>query len=675
MPASQPTESAAHEQRLKRVEYMVEAIFDGMTGGRSRGQAERTSRSAGIPWAGDLVGLPPPEQEGKVSPSASDTCRVLYAALPSQKDLSILFGTGRAAIYVQAICNSYSELFHEGKARPSSTLSVLPSVTAHPVVLARKLLQIALCIQQLDSSFDRTTLDLGGRDVHDARTFYVSLASSTVTCHHELLDSVEGLECLIYESVYLVNCGSLRRALVVLRGAATLAQLMGLHRRVVPLPPKQHDPATHASLHVVWAHIAFLERYVSLLLGMPTSITQTRFASKTKTADETHLQWMEKAQIDVFEHIIQRNIAGRYHDATTTRDIDQELNRMTHSVPEKWWVPMQLQPGMSEEEAMSAVIRAQSQIIHYNLLAVLHLPFLLRTGTDHHFDYNKSTCLYASREVLSRYIVFRSVVRVVFCCRPVDFCAFTAALALLLAHLDSHGSNPGHMLAHQRLSDRALIENVVGMLDELNELNHDELSRETAKLTRKLLELEEKCSQGGGTYRGRIPQEDEEGGVEVQQGPFQLDIPYFGTVKLAPEMAPVSQHTCVMSGSTLPSQGTRKVSMAGFASIPSMITSKPTRTALPNAVGESLAMTTDYNLPALQGEYDDSHHLHVSDQNPFFVCGPLAAFRPDIQSGYDTAMPDLMAGPDLWAFQGVDTVFFDSLIGGSVGDEFTWDNF
>ncbi|KAB5525548.1 hypothetical protein GE09DRAFT_473862 [Coniochaeta sp. 2T2.1] len=574
VPATEPPE---HEQRLKRVEYMVEAILDVMRGG-----SNRQASSDGGSWHMEAAqrSRDGPGIGCQVPPTTSSLSRMLHAALPSQQDVDTLFSTGRAALYVQVLCNSYSELFEEGKVRPSSAMSVLPPATAHPVVLAKKLLQIALCIQQLAPS----NINLDG-------TRYFTLASSMVTCHEELLDSVEGLECVVYEAAYLVNCGNLRRALIVLRRAATLAHLMGIHRSL--RLPKQHDPATHVSLTVIWAHVAFLERYVALLLGMPTSITGTQFASASPSKDETNSQWMERAQIDVFGLIIQRNMAGRYGSVT---EIDQELNRMANSVPEKWWSPMNVRPDMNEEEMMEELIRAQSQIIHYNLLTVLHLPYLLRTESD----YSKSTCLYASREVLTRYIGFRSVISSVFCCRPVDFCAFAAALALLLAHLDWSNS---HMLAHQRLSDIALIRSVVDKLDELNGLNHDELSREAAGLSRKLLDLEERCSQGEGAYYGSIADNKESSEDEV------LQIPYFGTVKL---------------------------SRMSFAS-PTAAISK-----LPNTTAEA----------------------------PLFVCGPLVAFRPD---GQDEMMPDLMAGPEDWAFQGVDTVFFDSLSGGGVGGGFGWD--
>ncbi len=71
---------------------------------------------------------------------------------------------------------------------------------------------------------------------------------------------------------------------------------------------------------------------------------------------------------------------------------------------------MDLRPDMRDDELMAVVIDSQMQIIHFNMVAVLHLPFLLRRDPDDcRLSYSKTTCTYASREVLNRYITFRSI--------------------------------------------------------------------------------------------------------------------------------------------------------------------------------------------------------------------------------------------------------------------------
>jgi hypothetical protein len=51
------------------------------------------------------------------------------------------------------------------------------------------------------------------------------------------------------------------------------------------------------------------------------------------------------------------------------------------------------------------------------------------------------------------------------------------------------------------------------------------------------------------------------------------------------------------------------------------------------------------------------------DQTFAHLDGGFGSFDP-----YDVAMPDIMASADDWAFQGVDTAFFDSLINGRTTD-------
>ena len=206
----------------------------------------------------------------------TDICRALYEALPSSNDIKHLIGTGRATIFLQALCNPYGELFGKSGPKQPTALFTIPFANSHPVLLARKLLQLSLCIQQLDTSFDRSCLSLGFCP-EDARDKYFNLASSTVTCHDELLDSLEGLECLLYEGVYLVNSGNLRRSLLCLRRASTLAQFMDMHHKTPSRRIKQHDPLTRVSGHFTWEHIAYLERYISLLLGLSSSITGPKF--------------------------------------------------------------------------------------------------------------------------------------------------------------------------------------------------------------------------------------------------------------------------------------------------------------------------------------------------------------------------------------------------------------
>ncbi|EXK27748.1 hypothetical protein FOXG_10247 [Fusarium oxysporum f. sp. lycopersici 4287] len=602
-----------------------------------------------------------------ILPEFADTCRTLHAALPSQQDANVLFGAGRAAIYLQLLCNPYSQLFDQGDWLPPSILSILPPITAHPVLLARKFLQLCLCIQQLDPSFNQGSLHLGV-GANEAMRRYYYLASSMVTCHDQLLDSLEGLECLIFEGAYLINCGNLRRALISLRRASTLAQFMGLHRKARHGALKQHDPATRVSGDVAWAHIAYLERYLSLLLDMSTSITNAKFSSEEKMAGQTDAEWLENVQIDICEQIINRNQRGDYNLADTQR-IDNLMNKIANSIPSNWWAPMNIRPDMSGDDVMSLVVNAQMQIVHYNLLTVLHLPYLLRKkDPDHRYDYNKTVCTYASRQVLSRYIPFRSIVRIVFCCRIVDFCALTASLTLLLAHLSGQSQDSTWLLTHQRLEDRALIEKTIDTLDELNRLNNDELTRETAKLARKLLALEADSAESGDTYSCGIVKETQDGN-DVGQGKrsFYLAIPYFGNVRLAPDVSPTRWPD--------PSPSTTQTDYS-YTTLTSAITTRLDSSASfeRTSMSSHIASSQSSDI-VLQPTQQQLQRLRISDEGHISpICTLTTAHQNQELETFDLPMPDVMADAAYWAFQGVDAAFFNSLINGQVADPDAWNS-
>lgn len=143
------------------------------------------------------------------------------------------------------------------------------------------------------------------------------------------------------------------------------------------------------------------------------------------------------------------------YDPDMTQKIDDMLNKLANNMPEIWWNPLDACSSMKPEEIMERVIHAQMQIIHYNMLTVLHLPHLFRADTlGQHFDYSRETCLYASREVLRQVSSSRSIIRIVYCCRLVDFCAFTAAMTLLLSDLLT--PKPTRQTSHQRIGERCV---------------------------------------------------------------------------------------------------------------------------------------------------------------------------------------------------------------------------
>ena len=584
--------------------------------------------------------------------------KAIHSAFPSQQTADWLVEAGYTYLWFHLVTNSYSGVYSTN-VLPAAVQSALPSVTSHPALLARALLQLALCLQRIDPDEDISGLELV-EPIKQLRARYVDLATSLVTTNEKLLDSVEGLQCLLLEGIYLINDGNLRRAWLCIRRATSLAQFMGFHR-AHPRAVRVLDPrTTRVSVPAIWFRLAYTDRYLSLLLSLPSSISSNAFASEEAMMGSTSTEKMDRVHAVIALRIIERNEADNYQEFATTQAIDYDLQRAAKTVPPAWWKIPELHAGLDGPTMTSDVLRGQTQIIHYNLLTIVHLPFMLRNGMERRYDYSKITSIYASREVLTRFIPFRAFVKVAYCCRLVDFCAFTASFALLLAHLDSHRNSYGDILSHQRLNDRALIEKAMETMDALNRVSGDTLSMQTGEVIRKLLAVEADAADGNNSYStSNVSEEDTTDG---QDPSFRLKIPYLGTVKIA-------RDTLIkLQAQTLTSTSLSNTSMASQALTPES----------PVANGQTLTQTVVdpsqiHNWqsalhPFGPAEHHQPHHQPAHDSSNL----PLISFQDD-GNGQLVTVPNLTADAEDWAFQGVDVTFFDSVLKGDMAEQMVWD--
>jgi hypothetical protein len=93
----------------------------------------------------------------------------------------------------------------------------------------------------------------------------------------ELIGSIEGLECVMIESVYQANIGNLRRSWMVSRRAMSIAQLMGLGRNQAQY--KVLDPKTKYHPKLMWFRIVLMDRYLCLMLGLSQGCLNRSMAS------------------------------------------------------------------------------------------------------------------------------------------------------------------------------------------------------------------------------------------------------------------------------------------------------------------------------------------------------------------------------------------------------------
>ncbi|KAJ5531669.1 Polyketide synthase KR [Penicillium freii] len=363
-----------------------------------------------------------------------------------------------------------------------------------------------------------------------------NLVIDLVITRDEFLGSIEGLECIMIDSMYQANIGSLRRSWVSNRKAMGIAQLMRLDRSNHRTQLEVLDPNTRCHPQIMWFRIVFLDRRLSLLLGLSQGSLDHSMASDVMLQTDTPMGRLERIHCVLSSNILERNASSSHsmpHDYSTMKILDLELQKAARGLPSKWWLVPTLNTGLTDSQALFwDTRRLFAQVLHYNLVNHLHLPYMLRSSSaGREYEFSRITCVNASREVLSRFVTLRRFNSIAYSCRTIDFLALMAAMTLLLAHLDSD-SEAENLLAHQYLSDRAMIEQAQENMQEVNSLNSDAMSAQSAELLRLLLAI------GSGPLDGsaRISVQGlatETVSVDQNDHVVTVNIPYFGIVRIS----------------------------------------------------------------------------------------------------------------------------------------------
>nr|AHV78250.1 ResR2 [Sarocladium zeae] len=612
--------------------------------------------------------------------------RYLHGSLPSRRDIERICAASRhVPIFAHELLTlSYPDLVSQQSLRASDGLLDIPPPTAHPIIVARYMLQLVIVLQNLHPELHEAISGLA----EPSRLMMerlARLAITHVTTDDSLLAGIEGLQCVMMESMWHANAGRLRRSWLAGRKAMNIAQLMGLNR---PNSQAHHytklDRKSSYDPQLMWFRIVLLDRHLCLMLGLPEGCHDRSMASDELLENDTPLGRLERTQCVLASRILERNEASSAsHQADITSSLDSELQKAARSLPSQWWLTPNLDVASSDPQATFwDTRRLFAQVLHYNLLNQLHLPYMLRgPSSNSNHEYSRITCVTASREVLSRFIILRSFNQVAYSCRTVDFLALMAAMTLLLAHLDSHihaTPSGGNLLAHQYHSDRAMVEQAQEHMKEIHRLNSDVLSAQSADLLAQLLAIDVNSSGDASQKTVRVV------GIDQDQTPSDQDerviasvpIPYFGTIRItregiskeAPQMQPAS------SSSSLPrplhmntSASTSNVSHHGEAESTTPFFSKPGQVPLSAGVDSE---TNRLNAPGapngsvLPASLPESS-LDSIGANADVTSEQLSLFDMEGHQGFFAPIyPGLAAAEQDWALQGVDVTFFDTLLQG-----------
>lgn len=600
--------------------------------------------------------------------------QALYKALPSIEDSKIIC----------RVCNHTTIMFNEALTRSYETLEndfgsiesmfARPGPYTHPVLIARYMLRVANILQQFRPIIQDEIQALS-ESPQEMMDRLADTAISLVTTQDRLLGNLEGLECVMLESMFHANIGSLRLSWAAGRRAMSLAQLMGFHVPESRLQYQMLDPTSKADPRTLWFRIVYYDQYLCLILGLPQGCRDRSMDSDAMLAADSPFGRLERRHCVIASRILERSESELGPQGfALTQELDRDLQKAARSIHSRWWLTPDLGSTEKDDRALFWTLkRLTAHMIHYSMLNKLHLPYMLCKHEGR--EYSKIACVNASREVLSRFVVLRSFNSAASCCRTTDFLAFMAAMTLVLAHLGSHGcsTQADNLLGHQYHSDRAMMEQVMVSMEEVSRQSGDTLSTESADLLRRLLAIEAEAAEGHTDRAESVSvqargigasQNNEDGDAD---GVVRVEIPYFGVIRIARE-GTISKET--PKSSQPPVKTTeRQTQCSAATAVVDNRTSPHKRsegTAVPSLrqpdTGRAFA-TVDNGSgePAMstQQQTELLYNIHAPSYNRSFT-------QPELQHKgglFDPLLPGLTAGFDDWTFQGVDMAFFDSLIG------------
>jgi hypothetical protein len=235
-------------------------------------------------------------------------------------------------------------------------------------------------------------------------------------------------------------------------------------------------------------------------------------------------------------------------------------------MPPSWW---EIPDHMADETTPEAAVQfdhLMTQIWFFQLAALLHLPFMLRAGSERRYDYSKFSCFHASREMMHRYLAMRLVENKSFCCKIVDFGALTATVTLLLDLLNPAAPNESRETRQQKQEDRALVNTVLQKLEELSIGGRDVVATQAVNIIRTLLSVDSPSASATGNLRLTIPYFGTINIARPPASPASLDFPMVHHPQVLPEQRSVSQLSQAWQGLPYPSPNSTNVPVVSFTS-------------------------------------------------------------------------------------------------------------
>lgn len=250
--------------------------------------------------------------------------------------------------------------------------------TAHPVAFARRLIKLALCLQELDEKKSEQLSSSLGEPTLDIARQWFQAASNHVMAQDYLVSSLDGLETLLLQSRYHISLGELLNARQIFIRALHIAHLIDI--------PSQAQVRGSRADHV-WFQLIYNDCFLSLMLGQPVSTTHDTVLPQSSTLHNP-AQALERVHVTIARRIITRNIQiQNSHDdevreavqrsCREAKSLDLQLKKAARTMPTSWWNPPVLTVEDLDREVIDKTSKLLVQTHQYYLLVVLHQPYII----------------------------------------------------------------------------------------------------------------------------------------------------------------------------------------------------------------------------------------------------------------------------------------------------------
>ncbi|ORY16368.1 hypothetical protein BCR34DRAFT_440947, partial [Clohesyomyces aquaticus] len=430
---------------------------------------------------------------------AQEAIQNLGRAIPNAATLHQIFSETQKYWLIWPPCyhdDGTTDFLKPGRAGDAVTFVTSSFSSLKPSLIAKAVLFLCLCIQQLPRQWHAQLLL--PMEATSLVGFYMNAASTLLFVNSRIKVDMDAPESQMLMFKLCINMGKPLKAWTAVRHALESALLLGLHRINIRVNDREEK---------LWRMIWQAERALSLILGLPSAMSNTNPGIKNNPSGESVINKLTHGCSVLAGVVIERDQDLSMADYSVTVELDQEAERLRGLIPSSW-----LECLTNSTNSVHTNYYIQTAKLQYFLLVKhIHLPYMLKSSSEPKFLHSRLSTLSASRNLVQTYQQLRGDPRAEsIICELMDFQAFSGAMMLILGLLSACDHLPRDYA--QNAEDLVLVKACIHTLRRTDKLLTCSIARQGAQL----LEYLTAALEGSGDVPER----------------FESVIPFFGKVKI-----------------------------------------------------------------------------------------------------------------------------------------------